>query len=124
MIETLVSHQHNVTLYKCSGNLEEAEINKIMQPYYTGGITSNLLWDFSGASLRSISSLFVKQMASKMGNLIPVRENVKIAIIAPKDLEYGIARMFQMLSDDNKYPIRIKVFRYVGQASQWLLGNE
>lgn len=124
MIETVVSHQHNLTLYKCYGDLKEAEIHSIIQPYYTEEATPNLLWDFSEASLSSISSLFVRQIASKMREILSVREKGKIAVVAPKDLEYGMARMFQMLSDERRFPFNVKVFRYVGEACQWLFLEE
>jgi len=124
MIETIVSHQHNLTLYKCYGDLKEAEINDIIQPYYTERTTLNLLWDFSEASMSDISSMFVRQITNKMRELVPAREKGKIAVIAPKDLEYGIARMFQILSDERRFPFKVKVFKYVGEACQWLLLEE
>ena len=124
MIETIVSRQHNLTLYKCYGDLEEAEINNIIEPFYRDETTHNLLWDFSEASMSGISSLFVRETAEKVRDLVPARKNGKIAVIAPKDLEFGMARMFQLMSDEKQFPFRVKVFRHVGEACQWLFVEE
>ena len=42
----------------------------------------------------------------------------KIAIVASKDVEFGMARMVELLADES--PTEIRVFRAVGEAESWL----
>ena len=74
--------------------------------------------------MSGISSLFVRETAQKLRDLVPSRNNGKIAVIAPKDLEFGMARMFQLMSDEKQFPFSVKVFRHVGEACQWLFVEE
>jgi hypothetical protein len=51
----------------------------------------------------------------------PLKNIVKSAIFAPTDVQFGMARMFQTLNDNPK--IRIKVFRDLRSATDWLDGK-
>jgi hypothetical protein len=124
MIETVVSRRHNLTIYKCSGDLSEAEISNAIQFLYNDQPTLHLLWDLSNASMDGISSTFVRKISTSVRERGIAVQDRKIAVIAPKDLEYGIARMFQILSNESRFPFKIKVFKYVGEACQWILEKE
>jgi hypothetical protein len=121
MIETIVYKKKGLTVHKCSGSLTEQEFRNAIQSFYKDPSTQNLLWDFSGASMDLISPAFVRQLHSMVRKLGSARRGGKTAIVAPKDLEFAMARMFQIMSDTNDFPFKIKVFRYYGEASQWLL---
>jgi len=71
MIETVVSNRHNLTIYKCSGNLSEAELSNAIQSLYNDQPTLNFLWDLSDASMDGISSTFVRKMSTSVRELNP-----------------------------------------------------
>lgn len=48
----------------------------------------------------------------------PLKTNIKSAIFAPDDVQFGMARMFQTLNDNPK--IKIKIFRDLPTALTWL----
>lgn len=48
-------------------------------------------------------------------------ENARSAIVATRDLTFGIARMYQTWMDDQ--PVRVRVFRDVDEARAWLTGE-
>jgi len=52
------------------------------------------------------------------------RQGGKTAVVAPKDLVYGLARMFQIMSDTDDFPFETRVFRSYEEAEQWLLEKE
>ena len=52
------------------------------------------------------------------------RKGGKSAVLAPNDLEYGLAVMFRILSDKDGFPFGIGVFRSHKETGQWLFdGN-
>ena len=72
------------------------------------------LADFSGATEILVSSEGVRALAE--ANLYSPES--KRAFVAPSDLQYGIARMFQILRDDR--PETIQIFRTREEAVAWL----
>ena len=50
----------------------------------------------------------------------PLKNRVRTAIVAPKDIQFGFARMFQTLNTHPK--VTVKVFRDAPSAMQWLDG--
>ncbi len=124
MIETTVDEKQNPTIHKCSGDLTEQELVDTIESFYDSDPTPNALWDFSHASIDSISPAFVRQLHSMVRKLGSARRGGKTAVVAPEDLGYGMARMFQIMSDRDGFPFKIKVFRHSGEAKQWLLKKE
>lgn len=49
-----------------------------------------------------------------------VRRGGKTAITAPGNLEYGMARMYEILADAYAHPVTIRAFRTREEALQWL----
>jgi hypothetical protein len=124
MIETTVDKPNDLTIHKCSGVLTEQKLLDKIQTFYDSNPTLYTLWDFSHAATNSISQEAVRKMLALVQRVGPRRRGGKTAVVAPKDLEYGMARMFQLMSDDTDFPFEIKVFRYFGEASQWLFEKE
>jgi hypothetical protein len=124
MIETTVDNQHNLTTHKCSGNLTEKELLDTIKSFYNGSPTLNTLWNFSDASISSISTETVKKIFPMVLNLGSRRQSGKSAIVAPSDLEYGMARMFQTMAEINDFPFVKRVFRSMEEAKQWLFQGQ
>jgi hypothetical protein len=53
---------------------------------------------------------------------VPRPNPVDVAIVAPTDVVFGLARMFQMVSEGRGN--HIEVFRYPGEALAWLATGE
>ena len=61
----------------------------------------------------------IKQIAEYAGKLI-ASSATRVALLAPEDLSYGLARMYQAYQDtENKAP-DFKVFRSREEALSWL----
>lgn len=79
-----------------------------------------VLADYSNATLE-LSSNDINQMATRReqvdSNSI---SRVKIAVYCSQDLVFGIGRMYEALTDDEKYEIMI--FRSYEEACNWLGG--
>ena len=124
MIETTVDDQHDLTIHSCSGSLTEEEFMDAIQSFYKENPTRYVIWDFAKASLADILSDFVRQSSEMVKRLGVARRNGKSAVIASSDLEYGLARMFQIMTDNGEIPFKIKVFRYFREATRWLFEKE
>jgi hypothetical protein len=121
MIETTVDKSQNLTIHKCSGSLTEQEILDTSKSFYGGNPTLYTLWDFSNSSFDKISNEFLREMLSIVQRSGSRRQGGRTAVIAPSDLEYGMARMFQIMSDTDDFPFETRVFRSNDEAKQWLL---
>jgi len=121
MIETVVDKQNDLTIHKCSGGITADEFKEAIHSFYNGNPTMNVVWDFSKASLADTPATVVKQLSMLVQKLGCCRKNGKSAVIASRDLEYGMARMFQIMTENGEIPFTIRVFRSFNEAKKWLI---
>ena len=76
------------------------------------------LWDFRDADLSLLNTEVVKEMAQYSLRFPPGINDVKVAFVTSRNLEYGLSRMFEMLSRA-KTPIH--VFRAMDEAEKWMM---
>ena len=120
MIETTVDNMNDLTIHKCSGNLNKQEILDTIHSLYESPPTKYTLWDYSNASMNNIPSNDIRKIFTLVKNRGLARQGGKTAIVTPNDPEYGFAKMLQIMADLNDFPFEIKVFRYTGEFYQWL----
>jgi hypothetical protein len=78
---------------------------------------TNLLVDLSGIKRLSVGSGTVRRAADLFR---PLRENVtrKVAIVAPREESFGMARMYQLMRPPSASELNI--FRTAAGAMEWL----
>jgi hypothetical protein len=76
------------------------------------------LVDFTGADLTGLPTSDIRAIAQRPGGLGPTAGPLAIAVVAPRDLEYGLARMWETLAEER--PIDAAVFRTRALALAWL----
>ena len=79
------------------------------------------LWDFTDVDLASIDSETIKEMAQYSLSFPPGINDVKVAFVTSRPLEYGLSRMFKM-SSLAKTPIDI--FDSIAEAEKWMIDEE
>ena len=67
-------------------------------------------YDVSAEGLRELARTFAPYNAAMAG--------ARLAIVAPKDVIYGMARMFEILRSDA--PQEIRIFRDLEEAREWI----
>ena len=72
------------------------------------------LWDLREVTEISVTPDTVRQLASARS----FKPGARRAVVAPNDLAFGLARMFQLLHDEA--PEEFRVFRSVKGARSWL----
>jgi hypothetical protein len=80
------------------------------------------LWDFREVDLSAINSETIRQMAKYSLSFPPGINDVKVAFVTAKTLEYGLSRMFEMFSADAKSMVR--VFKTMKEAENWMMEEE
>ena len=94
-------------------------------------VTSQLaLLDLSAASLLRIRegdiiSFIEKGLALEKEHFPDgVAQPPRVAFFAPRDLNFGVARMWQSLTESYKREVALGVFRTEEEAMEWLLNIE
>jgi len=76
------------------------------------------LYDFSETSKIDITNRDIRKYSVKCIEIARLSPNVKAAVVAPSDLIFGLARMWEMQIDENRW--HVKVFRSRELAESWL----
>jgi len=113
--------RRNLTTFICSGNLKLQEIRDAVKDLYEHDATPYLVWDFSQAISTEADYKALSDWRSAIPSDLPLElhKNGKTAVIAPKDVMYGIARIAESLFEP-VIPHKIRVFRSEAAALEWL----
>ena len=112
---------NDLTIFAVVGEISFDEIWVQTRILYEGVPAKLVLWDFTSGTVGSISSEEVRSIAHKGGQIFNKIEGGKGAIFVPKDLEYGMARVFKVFCEEGNFPVEIEVFRDEATARKWLI---
>jgi len=117
-----IDEEKNIAYIKLSGMLSKKVIPSafdltVSDKRYKKGM--GRLWDFRDAELSSLDSETITEMAQYSLRFPQGLNDVKVAFLTDKDLEYGLSRMFEMSS---KAMTPIRVFRAMDKAEKWMMG--
>jgi hypothetical protein len=116
-----IDEEINIAYIKLSGLLRKKVILSAFdltvsdKRYKTG---MGRLWDFRDADLSSLDTKTITEMAQYSLRFPPGINDVKVAFVTDRDLEYGLTRMFEMSS---KATTPIQVFREMDEAEKWMM---
>lgn len=111
----------NLTIFKCEGDLTFAEIAGSIKGFYgeiDHPITKKLVWDLRNASIWSLSMEELKSIAELSVQNERLMKGGKTAVIAPKDIDFGLARVYQAHTVGTAR--ELMVFRTLEVAEEWL----
>ena len=116
-----IDEEKNIAYIKLSGLLSKKVILSafdltVSDKRYKNGM--GRLWDFRDAELSSLDSETITEMAQYSLRFPQGINDVKVAFVTSKDLEYGLSRMFEMSS---KAMTPIRVFRAMDEAEKWMM---
>ena len=116
-----IDEEKNIAYIKLSGVLSSKAIIDafdlaVADKRYKDGM--GRLWDFRDADLSSLESETVISMAQYSSKYPSGINDVKVAFLVSREIEYGLSRMFQMTSE-SKTPIQ--VFRVLDEAEKWMM---
>jgi len=81
---------------------------------------SNLseIFDLTDVTAAEVGADDVRRLSSVTEEFTHRGVTVKVAIVAPRDLEFGLSRMYEMLQSQSKNDVR--VFRDRAEAEAWI----
>lgn len=115
-----IDRDRNLTTLTLRGQVTLSEMLKTLNAYGKSGVTLNELYDVRLLAGERISSEDVEAVVNyfrQYGGLRP--PNSKTAVLVASDLDYGISRMIQQLTD-GIVPFQVNVFETLEQAMAWL----
>jgi hypothetical protein len=121
-IEFRVRPEHDLAVFEHVGSVPDGEFLSFYRSLYDGGafnMSLNQLVDLRKADSRPRSPGVLRQLAEYLQTAYTgVSLPPKVAVVAPEDLSYGLARMYEFLSDS--LPWEYVVFRSMDAALAWL----
>ena len=96
----------------------EASLKQVFSsPYWTTG--THILYDNRLEILDHLSSDDVHKISLKFTQFNDKLENSKISLVMPKDVAFGLARMWEFYTE-NTASFRTNVFRSMDNALKWI----
>lgn len=77
------------------------------------------LVDMSGVERLEVSAKAIRELVKRYARVDELGIRTRLAIVAPSDVAFGVARMYEMLRGDD-VPEEIHVFRAIAEAQAWL----
>jgi hypothetical protein len=77
------------------------------------------LWDLREADLSGLDASTISEMAKYSARFPPGINDVRVAFVAGRELEYGLSRMFAAFSET--VATTISVFYSIDEAEAWLM---
>jgi hypothetical protein len=121
VVELRIDHTKNIAYIKLTGLLSSGLIidafdASVADASYRPGMAR--LWDFRDADLSSLDTTTIAMLAQHSTRFPPGINDVKVAFVAGRELEFGLARMFEAFSEDAD--TKISVHYSLGEAEEWL----
>ena len=121
-ITTNIDKEKSLRTHTIVGQFTIDELTEALKEVYKNpqyDSEMNVLWDIRDAD----ASSFTMQDITKLSNIVSRQWGTKgesrAAIVVSRDLEYGLSRMYDMLSA-NQIKSQIKAFRDINEAFEWL----
>lgn len=120
-ITTHRNASRDLTIFTCKGDLSFVEIVEVIKRFYEGTIappTKNVLWDARDARVASLTPIQVTRISELSVEYSKLREGGKTALVAPQDVVFDTARIFEAETMDAKWDVT--VFRNINEAMVWI----
>jgi hypothetical protein len=121
-IQKILQKEKDLTIFIITGELEYEEIIDMVDQTYSSEITLNILMDLSSADTKSLTSEQIERIGKHSKKYSHLRIGGKTAYIVSKDIDFGLARMYQIHTELNGHHEAHGVFRNMDEAMAWLNG--
>lgn len=122
-INTSVNKQQNITTNIVSGEISANDILNRIEEFYHGYITKYILWDFSDASFKNISSDDITKIVALSNKYTQTRNGGKTAMVFSSKFGFGLGRMFDIQKDIADREVSHMSFQDKNDALNWLFSE-
>ena len=123
-IKLKVDSQKDLTVFTVVGEVDSGEILNEIRKFYEGEVTKYILWDLSESDVSKLTSSDVQKIAFTPPEYSKKRIGGKTAMVAPKNITFGLSRMYEMMKENQNLPFPTMSFRTCKEAYKWLLEKE
>jgi len=124
-IDKRVDLEGGLAVFTVRGMVSAEMYAQTIQDFYDQGpVTKNVLWDLTESTLDHLRTEDVKQIGRVPRKFVAERAGGKTAIVAPTDLAFGLARMYEFSAEPAEVPFAVKVYRSMEEAVTWLSSGE
>lgn len=109
-----------VTVLRVTGNITSDQIIDELTRFYNEEFTNNVIWDFTNAESKKLSSNDLQKILSHTKEFGHLRDNGKTAFVISSSLGYGMGRMYDSLAQVIDHPVKHGVFRSYDEAISWI----
>jgi hypothetical protein len=118
---TRSSPEADLTLFEVVGDADAEHVLRQVVAFLHEAPTPLVLWDFSRGSMRVMTSQDLRAIATRAAPFTDVRRGGRTAILCPRDVDFGLGRMFQAFVEILAAPFDLMVFRDSDEARAWLM---
>lgn len=119
-LKTIRDEERDLTIHEIEGPVSEKEMYLALKEPDDHEPTALILWDMSRAEVAHVTPDILRKFAGKAAELGAGREGGRSAVVAPDDLQFGMARMSQVFTEMESAPYDFGVFRTRKEAFEWL----
>lgn len=124
MIETQVDRSKKLTTFTVRGIVSAREFAIAIRSFYAVEATLLALWDFRQGNVE-LTEDEIWNLARSVSTLnLSARIGGKTAFVAKEGTAFGLAKMYQLITDTMSLPFEIKVFTNLEEANHWLVGGD
>ncbi len=113
----------DLTILTVCGELTAGQLIGALEEFYKSDFTSRLMWDFSETDLTAAKRENIEEVIAVAKKYAPLRKEGRTALVAPRVVDYGIARMYEMISENKGHPVSHAVFKDRDEAMNWLFSD-
>ena len=120
-MELRIDAARNIARIRITGPLDKQDLLRafdtvVADKRYRKGMSR--LWDYRGADLSALDSDAIADLTRQPMKYSAGVDDVKVAFVVGRKLEYGLSRMFEAFSADGR--TSIDVFYDMEEAEAWL----
>ena len=120
-VEIKYDRNRNVLDVTVSGALDMDELASAFENITNSGDfppDTNAIWDIRDLDISKANSRFVNDLV-RIRSRFTKRGHCRSVLIVSSDAQYGMSRMFEMLSE-GEFPHQLMIFRDYKEGEQWL----
>ena len=117
-IEMQQHDDHDIVIHHAEGALTSDQIQSEMEKFFETCPNKDAIWDFTNADMKAITREDMERLYGFLAANASKRDGGRTAFVAQNDLEFGLSRMAEMLTDSLPYERR--TFRSIEEAIAWL----
>jgi hypothetical protein len=120
-----IKYENDLLIVTITGNVTFNEMVDVILEHYKSTITMDVIWDLTNGSMRLISDIDLKKIATMAKKAVTgrSRQGSKTAFVGNSDGEHAILRLYTVIAEITGVPVKYNVFMTMEDARCWIERN-